>query len=344
MPVLARHFILDRPPFVECHAVTVAETRRGPLAAFFAGPYERHPEVGIRTALFDGERWLASYEVANGLQPDGERFPTWNPVLFPLPDGELLLFYKVGPSPETWWGMLLRSTDDGRTWSEPERLPDGILGPIKNKPILLADGTLLCPSSKEEPDGYHICFERSPDGGRTWESTGPLHPTGHPNVIQPTVFTLNDGSLLSFGRTHHEGFTAETRSVDGGRTWSPVVLNSLPNPNSGLDGVTLRDGRHLLVYNHGVIPPGGWTQRSPLNVTLSEDGTNWSAALILESEEGEFSYPAVIQMRDGSVLIAYTWNRRNLVSVVLDPDQLVPVPIRDGVWPDGVPRVVTGAA
>ena len=80
------------------------------------------------------------------------RHPCWNPVLFDVPGAGLMLFYKVGPSPQTWWGMVRTSRDSGRTWSEARRLPDGILGPIKNKPVRLADGTLVAGSSTETPD------------------------------------------------------------------------------------------------------------------------------------------------------------------------------------------------
>ena len=104
-------------------------------------------------------------EVANGVQADGRRFPTWNPVLFAMPNGPLALFYKVGPSPSEWWGMVTASDDVGLgqpdiveaglqprdlTWREPRRLPDGILGPIRAKPVLLDSNTLLAGSSTED--------------------------------------------------------------------------------------------------------------------------------------------------------------------------------------------------
>src|SRR5678815_1809353 len=98
---------------------------------------------------------------------------SWNPVLFQPKEGPLLLFYKVGPSPSEWWGMLETSTDDGKTWSAPKRLPDRVLGPIKNKPEQLPNGDLLCPTSSED-DGWRVHFERTMDLGKTWASTGPL--------------------------------------------------------------------------------------------------------------------------------------------------------------------------
>jgi predicted neuraminidase len=119
----------------------------------------------------------------------------------------------------------------------------------------------------------------------------------------------------------------ETWSEDGGNTWTPTALTALPNPSAGTDALTLRDGRHLLVYNH--TPKG----RSPLNVASSRDGRTWEAALVLESEPGEYSYPAVIQTSDGLVHITYTWKRLRVKHAVIDPGKLAAVAMKDGHWP-----------
>jgi predicted neuraminidase len=110
-------------------------------------------------------------------------------------------------------------------------------------------------------------------------------------------------------------------------------LLNLPNPNSGTDAVTLRDGRQLLVYNHNAKPKG----RTPLNVAVSNDGKTWKAALVLESEPGEYSYPAVIQTHDGKVHFAYTWQRRRIKHVVIDPARLQPRDMPGAEWPAGFP-------
>ena len=107
-----------------------------------------------------------------------------------------------------------------------------------------------------------------------------------------------------------------------------MTLTSLPNPNAGTDAVTLKDGRYVLVYNHTA------KGRSPLNVAVSSDGQAWQAALVLEDEPGqEFSYPAVIQSRDGQVHITYTWKRQRVKHAVLDPAKLELRAMPGGAWP-----------
>jgi predicted neuraminidase len=326
-------FIADPSPTPQCHASTIVETPGGLVAAWFGGPYERHPEVGIWVSRREAGRWNAPVEVANGRQPDGSRHPTWNPVLFQPRGGPLMLFYKVGPDPASWWGMLMRSADDGRTWARPQRLPDGMLGPIKNKPLQLPDGDILCASSTEAPD-WAIHFERSRDLGKTWGRIDPPTSTPEVEAIQPAILRHPDGRLQAIGRSRHDRvFTTE--SADGGNSWSPIGLLDLPNPNSGLDAVTLADGRFLLVYNHARSTKGRWDAgRDVLNVAVSLDGRAWSAALVLENEAGrEFSYPAVIQSADGLVHITYTWKRQRIRHVVVDPAKLVLRPIVAGEWP-----------
>ena len=163
-------FIYEKAPFPSCHASTIAETPKGLITAWFGGTDEGDKDVGIWVSRQVKNKWTSPVEVANGVENESLRYPSWNPVLFQMPKGELLLFYKVGPSPSKWWGMLKRSTDDGITWSAAEKLPDGILGPIKNKPELLKDGTLICPTSSEH-DGWRVHFEMTKDAGKTWTKT-----------------------------------------------------------------------------------------------------------------------------------------------------------------------------
>jgi predicted neuraminidase len=329
--VLTREFLFETAPFPSVHASTIAETSNGLVTAWFGGTREGAADVGIWISRHVKGAWTPPVEVATGVQADGTRYPCWNPVLFVLPDRTLALFYKVGPNPQAWWGMLRTSRDSGHTWSDATRLPEGILGPVKNKPVRLADGSIVSPSSTEstdQPSLWRIHFERSADGGRTWTVVRPEpSPDGRElHTIQPSILIHSGGKLQAVGRSRSQR-VFETWSEDGGQTWSAVALTELPNPSAGTDAVTLRDGRHLLVYNH--TPKG----RSPLNVALTRDGKAWSAAGVLESDEGEYSYPAVVQTSDGLVHITYTWKRQRIRHVVVDPALLRETPMPGGVWP-----------
>lgn len=324
--VLHREFLNEKAPYPECHASTIVEVAPGTLAAaWFGGTKERNPDVGIWFARQENGRWLPAVEVATGVQPSGPRLPTWNPVLFQPKEGPLVLFYKVGPSPSQWWGMTTTSSDGGKTWSRPARLLDRILGPIKNKPVTLADGTWCAPSSTEGEGGWRVHFEMSRDAGKTWTLVGPVDKGEGLDAIQPSVLLHRDGRLQALCRTRN-GVVATTWSTDGGKTWTPLTRTELPNPNSGTDAVTLADGRQLIVYNHSAPPPERPTKglRYPLDVAVSNDGVAWKHVLTLEDEPvgAGYAYPAVIQAADGRVHITYTWDRKMIKHVVVDPAKL----------------------
>lgn len=332
--IVKSEFIFETAPFPSCHASTIAETKSDLVAAWFGGTAERNPDVCIYVARNENGHWSPPMKVADGVDFATNRLPTWNPVLFQPKDGPLLLFYKVGPSPATWWGMLTTSTDDGKTWSKPQRLPEGILGPIKNKPVQLPNGDILCGSSTEG-NGWRVHFERTSDFGKTWKATPPLNDGKQIGAIQPSILFYPNGRLGAIGRTRNEKMF-QIWSDDGGLTWGHMNLMALPNPNSGTDAVTLRDARQLLVYNHNTLDGSKNKGRSPLNVAISNDGTNWMAALVLEDDPNApngFAYPAVIQTSDGLVHITYTWERKRIKHVVLDPEKLKWQPIINGQWP-----------
>jgi predicted neuraminidase len=308
--VALSEFIFTDAPFPSAHASTIVETPSGLVAAWFGGTREKHPDVGIWLSRHTGGGWSAPTEVANGLQADRGRYPCWNPVLFRGSPGALWLFYKVGPSPSAWWGLMMRSDDDGRTWSAPARLPDGILGPIRAKPVQLADGTLLAGSSTEQ-GGWRVHMEWTRDPAGAWEKTAPLNAPGALSAIQPAILVHDDRRIQILCRTE-QGVIAESWSDDGGRTWSAMRATALPNPSAGIDALRLADGRFLLVYN-----PSRDT-RHQLQIAISGDGRRWTPAMMLEDGPGEYSYPAMIQTRDGRVHVTYTWRRERIKHVVLD--------------------------
>ena len=313
--IVASEFIFDKAAFPQCHASTIAETKHGLVTAWFGGTREKDPDVGIWLSRHIDSKWTSPVEVVNGVQSESLRYPCWNPVLFAVPDGKLLLFYKVGPSPSTWWGMLTTSDDQGESWGPGVRLPGNFVGPIKNKPVLLADGRLLCGTSTEDR-GWRVHMEWTADLGKSWQGTEPLNDGKTLHAIQPTILLHGHARLQILCRGKGTGKIVQATSSDGGKTWSALTLTDLPNPNSGIDAVTLRNGQHSLIYNHTR------RGRSPLNLAVSLDGQRWQAGLVLEDTSGEYSYPAIIQSADGMVHVSYTWKRSRVKHVVIDPTQL----------------------
>ena len=314
-------FSLDNKPTPQCHASTIESIEDGLIASWFGGTKEKNPDVGIWVSRNVNGIWTKPVEVANGIQEDGKRYPCWNPVFFKPSGAPLILFYKVGLDPRTWWGLFITSNDNGKTWSKPVRLPENILGPIKNKPVQLTNGKVISPSSTEN-DGWKIHFEISSDTCKTWRVVEPQYASKTFDVIQPTTLIHNNNNLQALCRSK-QGAIVQSWSTDGGNTWGELSNLNLPNPNSGIDAVTLRDGRQLLVYNHSGMIEGKWGgSRTPLNVAVSKNGIDWTPVLILENEPGEYSYPAVIQTDDNLVHITYTYNRESIKHVVIDPAKL----------------------
>ena len=310
--------IATDPPFKQCHASTLVEVAPSQLlAAWFGGSHEGGKDVVIWTSRRGKKGWSQPVPVANGVSNDTLRYPTWNPVLFKDKAGTLHLFYKVGPNPRQWWGMVITSADNGKSWSAPLRLPDGMLGPIKNKPIQLVDGTILSPSSTETDNAWRAHIERSTDGGRTWAFI-PVDTAGAFDVIQPSILQYADGRLQVLCRSK-QGHVMQAWSTDGGKSWGKLTQTSLLNPNSGTDAVTLKDGSQLIVYNPDVPGKDWWNGRSKLLAAVSKDGSTWTDIAVLENgTKEEFSYPAVIQTSDGKVHITYTFDRKNIKHVVLE--------------------------
>lgn len=349
--VVSDVFINEDGRIPECHASTIVELANGDLlTAFFGGSKEGFPDccIWLSRKAKDASEWSIPEVVADGvyteftqkafgqkdLEDAGEkeiRKPCYNPVLFQIPEGDLVLFYKIGSFVQDWTGWQIRSKDGGKTWSHPMPLPDGFLGPVKNKPFC-NEGRIIAPSSTER-GGWKFHFEISDDNGETWSYVGPLEAEQAIQTenmldenlesmpiqcIQPSILKLSDGRLEALGRTRN-GQLAVTYSDDNGTSWSKVKLTDLPNNNSGTDAITLRDGRHVIVYNDSKPEPGqSGGPRTPLCVAVSEDGANWTKVLTLEDDnEGEYSYPSVIQDHKGNLHIVYTWRRQRIVHKVV---------------------------
>ncbi len=250
------------------------------------------------------------------------RKPCYNPVLYCLQDGTLVLDYKIGKWVQDWTGWEIRSADNGQTWSRPRPLTADTarrftqLGPVKNKPELTASGRIIAGSSTETGGRWKFHFETSDDAGKTWQMVEVDCDTIE--CIQPSILYLNGRTdelhLKAIGRTRH-GRLAETTSIDGGHSWTRVELGSMPNNNSGTDALTLSDGRHVLVYNDS----GREGVRTPLSIAISTDATHWTKIADLETDhEGEYSYPCIVEAADGRLWVLYTWRRQRPAYAIID--------------------------
>lgn len=317
--------------FASSHASTIVELKNGDLlAAWFGGTAEGKPDVAIWSSRRSKSTWSAPVVLA---REDG--VPSWNPVLFHAASGRLWLYYKFGPSPQQWVAGRKYSDDEGRTWSEAEHLPAGLLGPIRAKPLVLENGTIVAGTSIEAYHSWAAWIERSADDGKTWVKLGPFVPGRQPisanaaatdsgpaaltetnastdpnanfGIIQPSVISLGGKHLRFYARsTAQIGRVVVSDSQDNGLTWTTPRPLDVPNPNSGIDVVALRDGRIVMVYNNTT------TGRTPLNLAVSTDGEHFRMFYTLEDQPGEYSYPAIIQTKSGDLEITYTWQRKSI--------------------------------
>ena len=260
---------------------------------------------------------------------DSVRKACWNPVVYQIPDGDLVIYFKIGNKVSDWTGWMVRSKDGGKTWSKRMPLQQDFLGPVKNKPVL-SKGRLIAPTSIES-DGWRLYFEYSDDMGKTWKrtpyvTTDSIMQDGKMRIkdlaIQPTISFLSDGRLAALARTRSE-HVAITYSSDNGETWTKLKLLSLPNNNSGLDAITLNNGMHVMICNEKPIPHGiknGKGLRTPLSLMKSDDGENWHHWITLEdSPISQYSYPSIIQTADGHIHCIYTWRSQRIKHIELLP-------------------------
>ncbi len=321
-------FIFTSAPFASCHASSIVELRNGDLlAAWFGGSAESRPDVAIWGARRSGGQWSPPVEMARE-----RNIATYNPVLFYTRDGRLWLYYKFGPGPSAWTAARRWSVDDARSWSAVEHLPAGLYGPIRTKPLVLPDGTIVSGTSMESYRSWACWIERSSDNGKTWSTFGPItvardHGRSPNQVVAPQVPSLSDDadgiiqpSIVPLGGKRLRLYARSTGSIgkicvadspDRGATWTQARPIDLPNPNSGIDAVALRDGRVILVYNNSD------RERTPLNLAVSSDGEHFKMFYTLEDQPGEFSYPAIIQAKGGDLHVTYTWQRQRIRHVTI---------------------------
>lgn len=327
MNLLEHFFIMNNSPIPVCHTSTILRKEDGSfLFSWFGGSYEGNPDVGMflcRRDLrgnFSAPERMASSKEAH-----------WNPVLFSPEKNRVCLFYKVGDEIAKWRTYMRISKDGGKSFGEERELVPGDMGgrgPVRNKPVRLENGRILCPASQEK-EIWTGFVDISDDGCKTFHKSNPIRIPGlEPGkrkterdeipvspqsykgrgVIQPALWEEGNGKVHMLLRSS-EGFLYRSDSFDWGETWGEAYPTMIPNNNSGIDIGQLSDGRLILVYNPVAE---NWGKRSPLSLSLSLDGgEHFERVMDLESGEGEFSYPAVITY-DREAWITYTYQRKNI--------------------------------
>lgn len=312
---IIKEFAQEKMPTQAVHASTLVHLNNGEIiASWFGGTKEGNDDVDIWLSRKTKDGWIEPLHFCVE-----ENTAHWNPVLFQLNDGTICLYFKVGKKIVHWKTYVSYSKDMGLTWSTPKELVEGDesggRGPVKNKPIYLSNGTIIAPASIEE-GSWRPFVDISKDNGATWEIQHKIEPVDDPEktfMIQPTLWEGENGNVHMLLRTNKDKIY-RSDSKDYGNTWCDAYPINMPNNNSGIDVVKIKDGRILLVCNPTV---GDFGPRSPLSVYISNDGINFDEVMKLEDAEGEYSYPSIVN-EGNTVYISYSWKRENVAICTIE--------------------------
>ena len=313
--------------FPSSHAANLLELKNGDLlCVWFSGHWEGDSKVGIVfSRLRKGTRRWSEPQLID--QQEGVSFQ--NPVLFQAPDGAIHLYHTTQEAHQGEANAhVLESVshDNGLTWSQPV-LIFGKPGAFTRHPlILLPDSTWLLPmtyvTSKgigEGSETNYSAIQLSHDSGKTWKEC--VVPQSFARV-QPTVVQLAPGRLLSFFRSRKSDFIYRSSSSDGCQ-WTEPTATVLPNNNASVQAFRLQNGHLVIVFDNQHKGP-----RRPISIALSEDeGHTWQyvrdietgrpelgndSSKIMGAGREEYSYPSVLQTRDGVIHVAYTFRRQTI--------------------------------
>ncbi|MFF2031154.1 exo-alpha-sialidase [Arthrobacter sp. NPDC058192] len=245
-------------PTVQSHAANLLTLPDGRLGCvWFGGTQEGVPDISIWfSTLEPGSR---QWSPAEQLSDDATRSEQ-NPILFAAPDSRLWLLYTAQKAGNQDTAEVRRriSTDSGRTWGPVETLfPANETGGVfvRQLPVVLPSGRwiipifrcITTPGEKWVGNSDDSAVMISDDAGTTWsENVLP----GSLGCVHMNIQPVADGSLLALFRSRWADWIYESRSSDGGTTWSEPVPTELPNNNSSIQFTALADGRLALVYNH----------------------------------------------------------------------------------------------
>ena len=315
-PFYTERFIDAEPASTSLHVPTLTELPGGNLLAVWKAAKVAERPVALNAATYDlrAGRWGPVRQVTTSEQTEAEleRVVTTftNPVLVNGAGGTVMLFYVT-----SWhkWSMaaitVKSSTNGGKTWTLARRVvssPVGNLGTlVKAAPVPYADGSIGLPAYQEFYGVLPQFLRFSPDG-RLLDKVRIQRADA---AFQPSIVPVNEHEALAFMRSSVKGSVLLARTPDAGRSWTPIRSIGLPNPNSPVMALRLRDGSLLLAFNDSPR----W--RENLSLALSRDGgERWVVfhrfEVGLRDEHGaleNFSYPYVIQSADGTVHVLYVW-------------------------------------
>lgn len=265
----------------------VLETAKGTLlvTTFTSLAYEPYLQKASSFAELTPKGW-----VTKGMAP--EQFARWKAAHARLNADERKA--ELGQ-----W--LIRSTDGGRTWSA--RLPTIVNSP--HGPAQLKDGRLLYAGKKLWTEDRKIGVCESRDDGLTWQWLAEI-PTRKGDDAAKSYHELHcveaaDGTIIAQIRNHNQansGWTLQTESSDGGRSWSEPhpVCYGLPSHL-----LRLRDGRLVMTYGHRRAPFGNQARVS------GDNGRTWSDAIVVsgDGKGGDLGYPSTVELADGTLLTVW---------------------------------------
>jgi len=314
------------------HAASITELAGGTIAcAWFSGSREGAPDAAVYLSLYRSGQWSTPRQIATPRQTQNDtlRFVriVGNPVLSADTKGSLRLWYVT--SIGGWSASAINhmvSIDNGETWSKAGRL---VTAPFFNMstlvrmpPLLLAGGQFLLPTYHELAT-HHGEATRLASDGITVLGKNRL-PSDRP-LLQPSIVSLPEkGELLALLRKggRAPGLIGADVFLDSESKWTARNPPPIPNPNSSIALLRLNDGRLLLACNPSAAG------RYMLCLWMSVDGgSTWREALQVEKSENtgdEFSYPALLQDREGLIHLVYTWKREKIAHRIISPDILQP--------------------
>ena len=318
---LPAEFALEKLPAVApyAHSASLAELADGRLAAvWYAGSREAAGDVAIWFSARDGSGWsaprTAATRAATAAATRAYVSFLGNPVLY-AEKGRLHLWYgSVGFG--GWSGSSINhsvSGDGGDSWSPAEKLVASpflnISTAVRAPPVALADGGVGLPVYHELFVNRGEWLRLSADGRILGKARMPSERPG----LQPAAAALDGRRALALLRDggSGDGRVMADATVDGGLSWQASASPPIANPNASVALLRLASGRLLLAAN-----PLTGGARYELALFLSGDeGETWTPARVVEDDperKAEYSYPSLLQTRDGRIHLAYSWRSQTI--------------------------------